>query len=52
MNPEEALSILAQAAQLAAMPAQAHVQCQEAANVLLQVIKPKEETPTTEPKND
>jgi hypothetical protein len=41
MNNEQALTVLAQAAQLAAMPAQAHAQCQEAVKVLAQLIQPK-----------
>jgi len=41
MTNEQALNILVQAAQLAAMPAQAHAQCQQAAQVLLAAIKPE-----------
>jgi hypothetical protein len=44
MNAEQALNILIQASQLAAMPAQAHAQCQQAAQVLHEAIKPKPES--------
>jgi hypothetical protein len=40
MKPEDALNILAQAAQMANMPAQAHQQCLEAFKVLQDMIKP------------
>lgn len=43
MTPEQAINVLVQASQMAAMPAQAHMQCQQAAQVLTEVIKIRSE---------
>lgn len=43
MTPEQALQILTNAAALAHMPMQDHAACQQAAKVLQEAIKPKEE---------
>jgi hypothetical protein len=40
MDTNQALNILLQAAQLAAMPAQAHIQCQQAYDLLAKALKP------------
>lgn len=42
MNPNQALQVLSQASQLAAMSAQDHQKCFEAAQVLSDAINPKE----------
>ena len=42
MTPKQALSLLVQASQLAPMNIQSHVQCQQAAQLLEQVIAPVE----------
>lgn len=42
MNEQQALQILVQAAQLAHLPAQAHMQCQQAADILAKAVTPKE----------
>ena len=45
MSNEQALNILLQAAQMAAMPAQAHQQCMQAFQMLQEALKPVVEKP-------
>jgi hypothetical protein len=42
MTPEQALQIVAQAAQAASLPYQAHMQVQEALKALFEALKEKE----------
>ncbi len=51
MTPEQALQVLVGAASIANMNLQQHATCQEAAKVLAEAIKPKEEPCPTKQSN-